>query len=373
MSHEIRTPLAAILGCADSLYRQLDEPDPKDVVRMIRDQGQLLLGILNDVLDLSKIEAGKLEIAVERCETLKILNDVYSLMHSQAVEKGIDLKTTYRTKLPADIQTDPLRVRQILINLVSNAIKFTDQGQVEIKVSCRDKNDQRWLRFEVEDTGVGITADRLATIFEAFVQDRNPVVGRRPGTGLGLTICQRLVEMLGGEIDVQSEVGKGSRFVVDLPVGDGNLAVMQDSDELARRAAIRDSQQSLDIFIPCRVLIAEDTRAVQFMLTRMLNNVVAGLTVADNGEAAVAAIQEAVKAGKPIDMVLLDMHMPVMNGYEATRKLREAGYDKPIIALTAGAMAGDRERCLQAGCTDYLPKPIDRVELLAKLDQHCCD
>ena len=373
MSHEIRTPLAAILGCADSLYRQVEEPDSKDVVRMIRDQGRLLLGILNDVLDLSKIEAGKLEISVERCEAIKILNDVYSLMHPQAVEKGIDLKTTYSSKLPTEIETDPLRLRQILLNLVSNAIKFTDQGQVEIQVSCQDEGGRRWMRLGVKDTGIGISNEPLKTIFEAFVQDRAQGAGRRSGTGLGLTICQRLVEMLGGTISVTSQLGRGSLFVVDVPVGDVGFAEMANSDELTRTAAIRDSQQSMDVFIPCRVLIAEDTRAVQFMLTRMLTNVVAGLTVSENGELAVAAVAEAEKSGQPIDVVLMDMHMPVMNGYDATRKLRKKGFSKPIIALTAGAMEGDRERCLQVGCTDYLPKPIDRVELLAKLEQHCGD
>ncbi len=371
VSHEIRTPMTAILGCADSLYRQLDDPDPKDVVRMIRDQGQLLLGILNDVLDLSKIEAGKLEIHVELCDPVRVIGDVHSLMHSQAVEKGIELRTTYQTQIPDVIETDPLRFRQILLNVVSNAIKFTEKGYVEVQVSSRRRAQQMVLHIAVKDTGIGIPPDRIDTIFEAFVQQPNPLTARFHGTGLGLTICQKLVQMLGGSITVSSAEGEGSTFVIELPVGSIGPLQMKNPDELIRRTATRDSQMSMDVFIPCRVLVAEDTRAIQFMLTRMLTDSVTSLAVAENGEQAIAAVEKAAASGTPFDLLLMDMHMPVLNGFDATRKLRELGFTLPIIALTAGAMAGDREKCLAAGCTDYLPKPIDRVELFGKLEQYC--
>ncbi len=371
MSHEIRTPLTAILGCADALFRQIEDPDPKDVIRMIRNQGQLLMGILNDVLDLSKIEAGKLEINLEDCELVRTLGDVHSLMHSQAVEQGIELRTVYLSRVPERLHTDPLRARQILLNIVSNAIKFTKAGHVEIQVSCHEDQNQGWLQVAVEDTGIGIAPDRLQTIFEAFAQERNSMTARIPGTGLGLTICQRLVDMLGGRISVTSKLGSGSRFVIELPLGRIQTNLLMDPDDLTRKAALRDSQMAIDYFVPCRVLIAEDTRGIQFMMTRMLQDVVTSLQVVDNGELAVAEVMHAADSDQPFDIVLMDMQMPVMDGFDATKKLRQLGYTLPIIALTAGAMAGDKERCLQAGCTDYLPKPIDRLELIEKLRCHC--
>lgn len=370
MSHEIRTPLTAILGCADSLFRQIEDPDPKDVVRMIRDQGQLLLGILNDVLDLSKIEAGRLEIRIEPCDPVRIVGDVDSLMHSAAVEKGIELRTIYQSRMPDRIQTDPLRLRQILLNVVSNAVKFTMTGWVEIRISCLPVDDRMVLQIAVEDTGIGIPTDRIDTIFEAFAQAKNAVNARLHGTGLGLTICQKLVQMLRGTIHVTSKEGSGSQFVIEVPAGEIDLDLMKDPEELTLSAAKRDSHLSMDVFIPCRVLIAEDTRAIQFMMSRMLKDVVTSVTVAENGEMAVAAVEAAAQTDKPFDVILMDMQMPVLNGFDATRILRDRGYTLPVIALTAGAMSGDREKCLAVGCTDYLPKPIDRAELLAKLQQY---
>ena len=367
MSHEIRTPLTAILGCADTLFRKMKDPDPKAVVRMIRDQGYLLMAILNDVLDLSKIEAGKLEIRIESCDLVSILGEVYNLMQSQASEKGIALRIAYQTRIPEQIRTDPVRLRQILLNFVSNAIKFTSSGHVEIQVACLNDPDQARLKITVEDTGIGIASDRLQSIFEAFAQERNPLTSRIPGTGLGLTICQKLVQMLGGTINVTSEERTGSRFTVDLPLGKLEPTALEDPASVSRKSALRDSKLFDDTIIPCRVLIAEDTRGIQFMMTRMLQDVVAAIKVVENGELAVNEVIQASEAGQPYDIVLMDMQMHVMDGFQATKKLREMGYTLPVIALTASAMAGDRERCLAAGCTDYLAKPIDRKELINKL------
>lgn len=371
MSHEIRTPLTAILGCADSLYRQLEDPDPKDAVRMIRDQGQLLLGILNDILDLSKIEAGKLEICKEACELVRVIGDVHSLMHPQAIEQGIDLKVRYLTKIPDEIESDPLRLRQILLNLVSNAIKFTEKGWVEMTVACERDAHGLNLVLVVVDTGVGITPNRLESIFDAFAQDKNSRTASVSGTGLGLTICQRLTNMLGGTISVVSEVGTGSRFTVRFPLGEIDPNLLRDAEDVRDAVALRDSQGMMDLFIPCRVLIAEDTRGIQFMMTRMLQDVVAGVVLAENGETAVDAVQKAIEDQTPFDIVLMDMQMPVMNGFDATRKLRELEIHTPVIALTAGAMAGDREKCLAAGCNDYLSKPVNRNDLLSVLRKYC--
>lgn len=370
MSHEIRTPLTAILGCADSLYRQLEDPDPKDAVRMIRDQGELLLGILNDILDLSKIEAGKLEIRKESCELVRVIEDVHSLMHPQAIERGTELRVRYLSKIPDEIESDPLRFRQILLNLVSNAIKFTEVGWVEISVSCERDATGMILVLIVADTGIGITPTRLESIFDAFTQDKQAKSTGVAGTGLGLTICQKLTNMLGGTISVVSELGKGSRFTVRLPIGEIDPASLREAQEVREEAALRDSQGMIDEFIPCRVLIAEDTRGIQFMMTRMLQDVVAGVALAENGEIAVQAVLQAIQDGTPFDVVLMDMQMPVLNGFEATKRLRESGIHTPIIALTAGAMAGDREKCLEVGCNGYLSKPVNRNDLLAALRKY---
>lgn len=371
MSHEIRTPLTALLGCADSLYRQLDQDEPRSLARMIRNQGQLLLGILNDVLDLSKIEAGKLEIRLEPCEITRVIGDVHSLMHAQAAERGIELRTSYLSRIPRHVQTDPLRLKQILLNLTSNAIKFTEEGTVEIQVSLRIRDQGAMLQIAVIDTGIGIPSDRLDAIFEAFSQEKNPLSGKVGGTGLGLTICQKLVQMLGGHISVTSTLGAGSRFIVELPVDHVDQSALLNPDEISPELVKRDSTSVVDIMLPSRVLIVEDTSGIQFMMRRMLKDVVQSVTIAANGVDAIEAVQRAEKDGRPFDIILMDMQMPVMNGFDATAILRQRGYRMPVIALTAGAMAGDRDKCLAAGCDDYLPKPIDRNELLAKLHKYC--
>lgn len=367
MSHEIRTPLTAILGCADSLCRDLSEPVPLATAKTIRSQSQLLTGILNDILDLSKIEAGRLEIHREPVSILKVVGEVRSLLEPQATEKNLELVTTFDSMLPETIETDPLRFRQILLNLASNAIKFTEKGKVEINVRCeRSRSDPR-LVISVTDTGIGIPSDRLGAIFEAFTQVDIPIVRRAGGTGLGLTICQRLTEMLDGELTVVSEVNRGSTFTISLKLESPELISLR---ELDQRRKLKESHESMDILIPARILIAEDTRAIQYMLERMLCPVVDDVVVVNNGAEAVTAVLEAQKT-IPFKLVLMDMQMPVMSGYDATAKLRELGIDIPVIALTAGAMAGDRERCLAVGCTDYVSKPISRPQLLNLIQNYC--
>jgi len=367
MSHEIRTPLTAILGCADSLCRDLKEEEPLATAKTIRSQGQLLTGILNDILDLSKIEAGKLEIHREPCSVISVVSDVCSLMEPQAEEKGLELITQFDSMLPEYISTDQLRFRQILLNLTSNAIKFTDQGRVEIRVRCEQLNLTPKLTISVRDTGAGIPADRLDAIFEAFTQVDGPLVRRAGGTGLGLTICQRLTRMLDGELTVVSEVTRGSTFTVTLPVGMQELVTFE---ELKKRRKLKESHESTDILIPARILVAEDTMAIQYMLRRILSPIVDEVIVVNNGAEAVEAIVKAQETS-PFTLVLMDIQMPVMNGYDATERLRSLGIELPVIALTAGAMAGERERCLAVGCTDYLPKPVSRAQLLSTLQNYC--
>jgi PAS domain S-box-containing protein len=367
MSHEIRTPLTAILGCADSLCRELSDPVPLATAKTIRSQSQLLTGILNDILDLSKIEAGRLEIHREPVSILKVIGEVRSLLEPQANEKKLELLTTFDSMLPETIETDPLRFRQILLNLASNAIKFTEKGKVEINVRCERSQSEPRLVISVIDTGIGIPSDRLSAIFEAFTQVDIPIVRRAGGTGLGLTICQRLTEMLDGELTVVSEVNRGSTFTISLKLESSELVSLS---ELDQRRKLKESHEAMDILIPARILIAEDTRAIQYMLERMLTPVVDDVVVVSNGEEAVAAVLEAQKT-IPFKLVLMDMQMPVMNGYDATARLRELGIDIPVIALTAGAMTGDRERCLAVGCTDYVSKPISRPQLLHLIQTYC--
>jgi PAS domain S-box-containing protein len=367
MSHEIRTPLTAILGCADTLYREVQDTSPRDLVRVIRDQGQLLLGILNDVLDLSKIEAGKLDIHIKPSPFVRVIGEVHSLMHSQAVEKGLTLDTTYETRIPDKIETDPLRLRQILLNLVGNAIKFTHTGGIRIKVSCYPSDDGYLVDIRVIDTGIGIPEDRIVSIFEAFSQEKDEVAPSTTGTGLGLTICQKLIRMLNGHITVESQRGKGSSFTIRLPLGAIKEGDLKTPDELLLLDNHKQLESEPDPHMPLKILIAEDTRGIQVMLKRFLQNLVDHLDVVGNGEEAVNFVNQAAKDGKPYDVVLMDMQMPVMNGYMATRILRDQGYTMPVIALTAGAMAGDRDKCIAAGCSYYLPKPIDRNELLSRL------
>ncbi len=364
MSHEIRTPLTAILGCADTLFGQLEDDGSLELVHMIRSQGRLLLGILNDVLDLSKIEAGRLEIHHEPCSVVSVVNEVRSLMEPMAQERGLTLSDSFDTPMPTTVRCDALRVRQILLNLVSNAIKFTEVGSVHIATRCETQDGEAWLHLTVRDTGIGIAPDKLDAIFEAFSQQHEVLTRKVGGTGLGLTICQKLVNMLGGQILVQSCRGEGSTFTVQLPLGPADQLQFASADEIASQQ-VETTETSVALELgDCRLLVAEDTRGIQYMIQRMLQDTVALVHVVSNGQEALDELRRAEDAGEPYDLVLMDMQMPVLNGFDATRQLRSAGNTIPIIALTAGAMKGDREKCLEVGCDDYLSKPFDWDQLM---------
>lgn len=371
MSHEIRTPLAAILGCADAIQRATADEECQAIAGMVQNQGRLLLGILNDILDLSKIEAGKLSVEKEQADITRIVADVESLLRMPATENGLKLEVLYATSIPKSIYTAPLRVKQILINLVSNAIKFTPSGKVTITVEYRRSEKSDHLRIAVKDTGIGIPSEKLEVIFEPFVQGRATMVSTTTGTGLGLTICRRLASILDGSISVSSEVGKGSEFLLDLPVG--RLPAEQFvTPECAVAVKEHDlSSMMVAQHYDCRVLVAEDTRGIQFVMMRLLERVVKEVVIVNNGKEAVEALTRSIAENKPFDIVLMDMQMPVMSGFDATERCRQMGIHLPIIALTAGAMAGDRERCLAAGCTDYLPKPLSQQSLFEMLARYC--
>jgi signal transduction histidine kinase/CheY-like chemotaxis protein len=390
MSHEIRTPMTAILGftdlvadeigCCDECPRQESCPVPyknKDRLETIKRNGEHLLQLINDILDLSKIEAGKLLVEQVRCSPFQIVADVRALMQVRAAAKGLALEVDYAGAIPETIETDPMRLRQILVNLVGNAVKFTDAGHVRLAVRFVDDEAEPTIRFEVIDTGIGMTPEHIQKIFDPFTQADETMARRFGGTGLGLAISRRLANLLGGDITVQSTTGRGSCFGVVLPVGSTqgvalverpNESVVapdqgfEEPEEPARPAAA--------VTLDCRVLLAEDGLDNQRLISFVLRKAGAKVTVVENGQAACDRVASAAASGAPFDVILMDMQMPVLDGYEASRKLRAAKYSGPIVALTAHAMGGDRDKCLQAGCDDYLTKPIERARLLETVSRY---
>ncbi len=376
MSHEIRTPMTAILGFSENLLDpDLSESDRLNAINTIRRNGKHLLSIINDILDLSKIEAGKLEMECTRCSPLEMLADVKSLMRVRAEAKGLAFDVEYAGPVPETIQSDPTRLRQILINLLGNAIKFTETGGVRVAALCVNDEDRgARMQFDVIDTGVGMTAEQLARLFQPFTQADTSTTREFGGTGLGLTISKRLAEMLGGDITVESEPGKSSTFRLTVAAGPLDNVRIFDSPAEAEilkterqdKASAARAAEQLD----CRILLAEDGPDNQRLISFILKKAGAAVTVAENGKVALDRALAARDEGNPFDVILMDMQMPVLDGYQATRQLRSRGYAALIIALTAHAMAGDREKCLEAGCDDYAAKPIDRRKLIEKIASH---
>jgi len=372
MSHEIRTPLTAILGFAENLLdSRLSEDERQTAARTICRNGRHLLEILNDILDLSKIEAGQMTIERIRFGLPELIAEVSSLMQVRAAEKGLRLITEYRTPVPEAIETDPTRLRQILLNLVGNAVKFTEHGEVRVVLGLRTRPDasEHLLDIDVIDTGIGLAPEQAARLFQSFTQADESTSRRFGGTGLGLAICKRLAERLGSDVMlVASAPGQGAHFRLTIPTGplDGIPLVASHCAVSTARPLANDSPPT-PIPPGCRILLAEDGPDNQRLISFILRKAGAEVVVADNGRVAVEAALQARDAGQPFDVILMDIQMPEMDGYEATALLRRRNYDGIIIALTAHAMPQDRERCLQAGCTDHATKPIDRRVLLSTI------
>jgi PAS domain S-box-containing protein len=369
MSHEIRTPMTAILGFTDVLMDDLQRKgatlEQLDAIRTVRVNAEHLLGIINDILDVSKIEAGKLEVECIPCAPAEVLSQAVALMRPQSDAKQLPLRIEYQSEIPERIQTDPTRLRQILINLIGNAIKFTEKGAIRVQVEVRHpKMPRSMLEFRVIDTGVGMGREQLARLFQPFTQADTSTARRYGGSGLGLAISRRLAEALGGGITVGSMAGRGSTFTLAIPTGPLDAVPMVwPADEGQARiepAGPRPPSPVLNF----RILLAEDGLDNQRLITHHLKKAGATVTIAADGRAAIAQATEARASGQPFDVILMDMQMPVLDGYEATRTLRSQGYTGPIIALTAHAMTGDREKCLACGCDGYATKPIDRQALL---------
>ncbi len=360
MSHEIRTPMTAILGYTDLVAEKVSDADTMEHIRTIRRNGSFLLEIINDILDLSKIEAGKFEVSRQRLSPQSLIEDVRSIMEVRASTSNTVLEVEYQGKIPGTIESDPKRLKQILINLVGNAIKFTPSGSIKIVVSYSVEAEK--LRIDVIDSGIGISEKQLQKLFLPFSQGDGNVNREFGGTGLGLAISKRLTEMLGGNIVVESALGKGSRFTVNIDTGSVTDVALVDSIKALNPSTVND--RAHDVELNCHVLVVDDRRDIRFLSKRFLTSAGATVTEAEDGEIAVAKVAQSITDGEVYDLILLDMQMPRLDGYETAKSLRQLGYSKPIVALTADAMQGDMSRCIESGCNDYLSKPIDRVQLL---------
>ncbi|MCR9257691.1 MAG: PAS domain S-box protein [Alphaproteobacteria bacterium] len=362
MSHEIRTPLNGVLGALGLLEDGKLSREDLNLVRIGKKAGENLMAIINDVLDVSKMDADALALENSVMEPRQLAEDVIDVMRYRANEKGLSLSARFAPDLPECLIADPARLRQILINLVGNAIKFTTDGSVAVRVHIVERKEKRAVvRFDVEDTGAGIPADNLAHLFDEFWRAPDTKTKVIEGTGLGLTICRRLAELMDGEIEVSSEVGRGSVFSVTVPMGlptPEEVAAYRDGTVEAVEP--KEDEESFDN----RILVAEDSSANQMIIRTMLERLGAHVDLVGDGREALEAVRS-----RPYDLVLMDINMPTMDGVEATQAIRAlpGASSLPIVAMTAYTMKGDKENFLDEGLDDYIAKPIRRTELTAVL------
>ncbi|MEM7234029.1 MAG: ATP-binding protein [Planctomycetota bacterium] len=344
MSHEIRTPMNGVLGMAEHLWETSLSSDQAEMVRFLTDSATSLLSILDDVLDLSKMGAGQFKITKSPFDLRRIVSDVVGLFRPRAAEKDVTLLSEVDPTVPAGLKGDANRLRQVLSNLVGNAVKFTSDGSIVVRV-IQDADAETTV-IEVQDDGIGIPADRQKDIFQSFTQASGTIASEYGGTGLGLAISSRLVELMGGSIEVESEDGKGSTFRCRIP-----MPAAEVSTQSAHRTVV------ITRFDGSRVLLAEDNAINRAVATRSLARLGCEVSIAEDGEQAVDALQR-----ERFDLVLMDCQMPVLSGYEATLKIRKGDGildpNVPVIALTANSMEDDRQRCLEHGMDDYLAKPF---------------
>jgi len=357
MSHEIRTPLNAVIGFTDLLLSTPLSPTQQEYVTLANTSGQALLGIVNDILDLSKIEAYQLTLELVDADVLDTIRQAMSVVQQLASQKGLALKLSMdQAHLPTMAKYDPVRMRQVLVNLLNNAVKFTEQGEVEVKLSLEPLGlDRARFKVSVRDTGIGISPEQRSLLFKSFAQADNSTTRRFGGTGLGLAISRLLVEKMGGRIDFESTSGQGSTFWFEVEL-DLGAAIEQPR---ANSVAVANSATAT-------VLVVEDVVANRLLIKALLRKLFPSVRIleAGNGQEALDLI-----AAEPVDLVLMDVHMPTMDGVEATRHIRMMGPPSgrlPIVAITASALEHERQRCLASGMNDFLTKPI-RPDVLSQV------
>tara|TARA_R110002096_G_scaffold344921_2_gene537915 strand:+ start:178839 stop:182468 length:3630 start_codon:yes stop_codon:yes gene_type:complete len=376
MSHEIRTPMTAILGFAELLEEsdtsEFSNERRSEAIKTIRSNGEHLLSIINDILDISKVEAGKMTIERMTVKPIEIIQQVVTLLSDRISRKGLDFHIQYATPIPETIQSDPTRFRQVLLNLLGNAIKFTEEGSIIVRCSLTELPNPQ-LQFEIIDTGIGMTDEHCERVFDAFSQADSSTTRRFGGTGLGLSISKSIVEILGGTISVKSAINRGTCFTITINPGDLKGVPLLDAPEQTKPK--QDSNRTQEFTVSHtpdqlkgrRILLVEDGPDNQRLISYHFRRAGAEVDVANNGQLGIDAL---TKRGAPhYDLVLMDMQMPVLDGYAASSKLRELGFTLPIVALTAHAMSGDREKCLRAGCDAYQPKPINKLSLIGECAQ----
>ena len=373
MSHEIRTPMTAILGYIDVLSTdedvRTDHSQSDAALSTVRHNADHLLTIINDILDMSKIEAGSMVAERVDMSPSHLCYEVMDLLKPRALGKNVALELEFQSHIPSTIESDPTRLRQILINVLGNAIKFTEVGAVSLQVSCDPKSNE--MTFAVRDSGIGMTAEQVSAIseFSAFSQADSSTTRKFGGTGLGLRISNMLAEILGGGIQISSTHGEGSTFTIRVDCGKpDSLELVAPENDVQRKLRVatkeRAEEPSGTLLEGVRVLLAEDGPDNQRLISHLLKKAGAKVDFADNGRIAVDYLTGCAVEDLP-DVVLMDMQMPELDGYGATIELRESGYTLPILALTAHAMSGDRQKCIEAGCDDFLTKPINRNELIS--------
>ena len=363
MSHEIRTPMTAVLGFTDVLEEACKDHAPAlSAIEVIRRNGEHLLELLNDILDYSKLEAGRLEVEMRPCEPRQLIDGLATLLGPSAAKKGITIKSIVAQDVPKCLSTDPMRMRQILMNLVGNAIKFTEAGGVEIRTSVRPaaSGGKQSIAIEVVDTGIGMTAEQVGCLFSPFVQADVSTSRRFGGTGLGLAISRRLARLLDGDIHVVSNPGVGSIFSLILPC----VEQAAPSHAAMKRNIVRTDMP----LAGRRILAVDDCADNQKLLQHFLTRFGADVILASNGMEALNRIDPSAKTAR-FDVILMDMQMPVMDGFEAGRQIRQRGWTGPIIALTANSSAKTRDRCLKSGLDACLSKPIDWDQLVTTIHE----
>lgn len=366
MSHEIRTPMTAILGFSELLEnKDLTASQHSKAVQTIQRNGRYLLDLVNDILDLSQVEAGKYELEKRKTNPVRVLLEIKEHLNHQATAQNNELLIELQGKIPQFIHTDPTRLKQALVNLTENAIKFTKHGTIHITLE-HDPQQGR-LCYHVTDTGSGIPANQLQHIFQPFGQADSSLTCKQSGIGLGLTLTQRIAKMLDGDVNVESTYRKGSKFTFNIATGDLSdvpMVTSLDCDTVRRSTPI---EYSVNSKISGRILLVEDRPDNQHLIRFILNKAGAEVTIAHNGKEGTELALIELQAKNPFDLILMDIQMPIMNGYEATQVLRKAGYKGQIVALTTHVRSEEIDKCMTSGCDAFLPKPIDRKTFIPEV------